>query len=91
MIKGDEGKPMSLMEFISDVPRDPMAYIEYCIRDIRTKQAANAYSEEVVFWQDYFLDSMDDLKRKLSRYIAESQFQREGIEKSLRLEIERLR
>lgn len=35
MIKGDEGKPMSILELISDEPRDVEPYIEYLIEDQR--------------------------------------------------------
>ena len=31
MIPGDEGKPMSIMEFISDEPCEPEPFIDYLI------------------------------------------------------------
>ncbi len=35
MVKGDEGKPMSIGEFISDEPCDPEPYVEYLLENWR--------------------------------------------------------
>lgn len=39
MIPGDEGKPMSLLEFISDEPVDCEPFLEYAIHDLKGRSA----------------------------------------------------
>jgi hypothetical protein len=37
VIQGDEGRPMSLMEFISDEPREPEPFVEYLLTNARAR------------------------------------------------------
>ena len=83
MVKGDEDKPMSLLEYISDAPRDAEPYLVYLI---------NFYTEHRKYWEgvpevlgpdrpstrdcvlakiDYFLLDLENIQRKLQREKAE--------------------
>lgn len=81
MIETDNGKPMSILEYISDAPRDAEPYIEYLIKHYT---AHRAYWETVTLTSDgpnakdcvlikidCFLIELDSIQRKLQREKAE--------------------
>lgn len=73
MIEDDKGKPMSIMERISDEPCEPEAYIDYMIRDFQSRLAYWATLVEnrdrglAAFWMRSFVSDLEDLKRKMHR------------------------
>ncbi len=73
MIPGDEDKPMSLLERISDEPCDPLPYIDYSIRSYQgalthwRAMPKSDQTESVAHWLQDFISTLDDLKRKMTR------------------------
>lgn len=77
MIQGDEGKPMSIMERISDAPCEPEPFIDYLLDHWRGYLEAtwggHARDEEpcvigsVTINIDHFIMQLEDLKRKMHR------------------------
>ena len=73
MITGDEGKPMSLLERISDEPLDPLPYIDYCKRSYAgaishwESMPPSDQRESVIHWLEDFIDTLDDIQRKMQR------------------------
>lgn len=82
MIAGDEGKPMSIMERISDEPCDPEPYVDYLIEHHRAHceywksratdgrwwdPDANNTVASVTFHIDSFVRDLEELKRKMHR------------------------
>jgi len=66
VIQGDEGRPMSLMEFISDEPREPEPFVEYLLTNARARYA---------YW--LALPNFRDLDKPTARecVLAQIQFQ----------------
>lgn len=79
MIPGDEGKPMSIMERISDEPCEPEPFIDYLLEDYRAHREYWAASpndrdlerptarECVLAKIDAFVWQLEDIKRKMHR------------------------
>lgn len=81
MIPGDEDKPMSIMERISDAPCEPKAYVDYAMEDLRgrldywrqisaqtsTDRDAIIAGPFVVWSLEWALHFMEDLKLKMER------------------------
>lgn len=76
MQAGDEGKPMSIMEFISDQPRDAVPFIDYIVKWLKEYSEANwpqSREEERVpaacvrIQIDSWIGTMEDINRKLER------------------------
>jgi hypothetical protein len=81
VITGDEGKPMSMMELISDAPCEPEPYIDYLIAHYtgyreatwpESKRGALVEADCVMIQIDHFLIQLDDIKRKMHRPLAAS-------------------
>lgn len=81
MITGDEGKPMSFLEYISDEPCEPEQYINYLLDHYRghreywasvpdnrdpDKPTARAC---VLIKIDFFIIELEKLKRKMHRSV----------------------
>ena len=73
MIPGDEDKPMTVLEYISDVPREPLPYIDYLL---------NYHKEHLEYWKSLnnehiiikirgYIFELEDLKMKLERFEKE--------------------
>lgn len=75
MIPGDEGKPMSILERISDAPRDAEPYLEYLIHHYLRhreywKNDVTADTVDrgcVVIKIEHFLFELEDILSKLRR------------------------
>lgn len=77
MIEGDEGKPMSILEYISDEPCEPEPFIDYLLNHWRGYLAATWRGHErddepcqigsVTINIDSFISQLEDLKRKMHR------------------------
>lgn len=84
MIAGDEGKAMSILEYISDEPRDTLPFLDYLLEDVKGKMAHWAAlpndrdadkptARESVLWHlQGFEMKLEDIKRKLLRERSES-------------------
>jgi hypothetical protein len=80
MQTGDEGRPMSILEFISDEPLDPEPYIDYLIDHYKAHREywlllpSGPRSDDkpttrdcVITKIDFFLIELDNIKRKMHR------------------------
>lgn len=80
MIPGDEGKPMSIMERISDEPCEPEAYIDYLLTNWKSHREHWASLSETLFDPIYsstkacvlskidsFMIELENIKRKMHR------------------------
>lgn len=75
MIPGDEGKPKSIMEFITDEPLEPEPYIDYVLRFYRAHREiwlgpGDVPASCVLAKCDMFIDQLEDIKRKMHRPTA---------------------
>jgi hypothetical protein len=87
MQPGDEGKPMSVMEFITDEPRDVEPYIEYLLKDLDGRIAywtalpndrdpdKPTARECVLHWFGSFKFNLEDILLKLRRERTEARAQ----------------
>ena len=81
MIPGDEGKPMSIMEAISDEPRDTLPYLDYLLqrerahweywRGINSRDGCRRFSDDdlacVLAKIDHGIYILETIRRKLVR------------------------
>lgn len=79
MIPGDEGKPMSILERISDEPCDPEPYVEYLLANARgrleywqgvsnDRDPEKPTAKECVCCQlTYFVMDLESILRKMRR------------------------
>lgn len=82
MVKGDEGKPMSIMEFICDDPCDPEPFLDYAIENVQGRiDYWKSKAPDGKWWDvdadqtvacvvgnlDWALHFLEDLKRKMHR------------------------
>ena len=75
MIPGDEGKPMSILERISDEPCEPEPYIDYLMRWYeglaeqtweKLPDSDEAKASVLLFLRG-FVTNLDEIKRKMHR------------------------
>lgn len=81
MIPGDEGKPMSILEFISGEPRDARPYVDYVLkwqRDYKEATWGGRSEDEqvpvacVTIQIDTLISVLEDLAMKMDREAAEA-------------------
>jgi hypothetical protein len=82
MVKGEEHLPMSIMEYITDGPLEPMAFLDYAIKNVagrlkywrdkpeeRSKDSEPPTTKEcVVANLDYALFNLQEVKRKFEHW-----------------------
>lgn len=80
MITGDDGKSMSIMEFISDEPRDARPFVDYLLkwqREYREATWSGRGADELVsvacvtIQIDSFINGLESLAMKMDRETAE--------------------
>jgi len=79
MIPGDEGKPMSIMERISDAPCEAEPFIDYMLKDYSAHRdrwaqftpnddVSQRHIDSVTHWLKSFVFTLEDIKMKMHRH-----------------------